>query len=315
MSVIVLTLSLLFLTENVKSQGCVEEALDCNKNVPTVFKVSDASCPCNDVSHSGALKFSGDELYFCSGTEWKIVQLSKETGGTYGKRTNPGASCKDILAKAPNEEKPKNGIYWIRIPSMGPTNDIPVYCDMLGGGWTMVFKAVSGTQSLFWDELNSVFTYAEFETAALDVTMDYRGTYKNRIFFHWENFNMNEVRITLYQKDEIKKEILFNAKDSNWYSWFSKDRIISSSWEDLNSGTFTIRGVCDANRYCRMFGIMTDKKGCDAIEGWLFVGGRTGFCEWEEQRHSILYCEDKKRCLFKDSDKTEYADFLTVFIK
>ena len=60
-------------------------------------------------------------------------------------------------------------------------------------GWTMVFKAVSGTQSLFWDELNSVFTYAEFETAALDVTMDYRGTYKNRILFYWENFNVNEA--------------------------------------------------------------------------------------------------------------------------
>ena len=124
MSVIVLTLSLLFLTENVKSQGCVEEALDCNKNVPTVFKVSDASCPCNDVSHSGALKFSGDELYICSGTEWKIVQLSKETGGTYGTKTNPGASCKDILAKAPNEEKPKNGIYWIRIPAIGEPNSL-----------------------------------------------------------------------------------------------------------------------------------------------------------------------------------------------
>lgn len=63
MPLIVLSLSLLCFTVYVHSQGCVgQEDIDCNKAVPTVFKLSDSSCPCNDASHSGALKFADNQI-------------------------------------------------------------------------------------------------------------------------------------------------------------------------------------------------------------------------------------------------------------
>ena len=121
MTLIVLTVSLLCLTVKINSQGCVEENLDCNKVVPTVFKLSDASCPCNDASHSGALKFADNELLVCEGMEWKTVKLVKYVGGVgpYGSESNPGQSCDDIYDELLKDSDPEDGIYWLYLSAHG----------------------------------------------------------------------------------------------------------------------------------------------------------------------------------------------------
>ena len=119
MPVIVLSLSLLCFTVNANSQSCVEETLDCNKAVPTVFKLSDASCPCDDASHSGVLKFSDNEVHVCAGTVWNMVHLIKEVSGPYGSEGNPGQSCDDIYDELVKGSAPEDGIYWLRFPLPG----------------------------------------------------------------------------------------------------------------------------------------------------------------------------------------------------
>ena len=119
MPLIVLSLSLLCFTVNANSQGCVEETLDCNKAVPTVFKLSDASCPCDDASHSGVLKFSDNEVHVCAGTEWNMVHLIKEVSGPYGSEGNPGQFCDDIYDELVKGSTPEDGIYWLRFPLPG----------------------------------------------------------------------------------------------------------------------------------------------------------------------------------------------------
>ena len=119
MPLIVLSLSLLCFTVYVNSQGCVGKDLDCNKAVPTVFKLSDASCPCNAASHAGALKFANNEVYVCSGKEWKILSLTGVVGGPYGSEGNPGLSCDDIYDKRVKDGRPEDGIYWMRLPLVG----------------------------------------------------------------------------------------------------------------------------------------------------------------------------------------------------
>ena len=62
----------------------------------------------------------------------------------------------------------------------------------------MVFKVVSGVDRKVWDLYNSDQTAAEFVTAALDVTNQYREHYKNRVVMNWQNFNPSEVKIEIY---------------------------------------------------------------------------------------------------------------------
>ena len=96
-----------------RAQVCVEETLDCNDPVPTIFKIGDAACPCNKANHAGAIKYMNGKLHVCLGTEWKTVQF--EGSSPYGTRNNPAYSCKDILDNAGPGQQHTDGVYWIRL--------------------------------------------------------------------------------------------------------------------------------------------------------------------------------------------------------
>ena len=110
-------LSIVFLAGGVRGQVCVEETLNCDDPVPTIFKLGDISCPCNDAAHAGALKYANGKVYLCDGTEWKTFQFesygmaSEDDYGTTS--ANPGTSCKDILNRAVKQLS--NGVFWIRL--------------------------------------------------------------------------------------------------------------------------------------------------------------------------------------------------------
>lgn len=105
-------LSIHFLVAGVRGQLCVEETLNCDDPVPTIFKLGDASCQCNDASQAGALKYTNGRVFLCVGTEWKTFTLE----GDYGKQSsNPGTSCKDILDRAGAGQQLSNGVYWIAV--------------------------------------------------------------------------------------------------------------------------------------------------------------------------------------------------------
>ena len=95
-------LSIVFLVARVKGQ------LNCTDPVQTLFKLGDASCPCNDPAQAGALKYENGKGYLCVGTKWKAVRLKDNYGLV---SANPGTSCKDILNKA--AQLPSNGVFWI----------------------------------------------------------------------------------------------------------------------------------------------------------------------------------------------------------
>ena len=105
------TLGLAFLAASVCAQNCVEETLDCNGPVTSIYKLGDASCACNRAEHAGALKYDNVKVSVCLGSDWKTVQF--EENHAYGTEINPGYSCKDILDKA--EQPLSNGVFWIRL--------------------------------------------------------------------------------------------------------------------------------------------------------------------------------------------------------
>ena len=102
-----------FLVARMRAQSCVQETLDCNQPVPTIFKLGDASCPCNKADHAGAIKYANGKVHVCLGTEWKAVQFDESL--PYGTRNNPAYSCKDILDNAGPGQQRTDGVYWIRL--------------------------------------------------------------------------------------------------------------------------------------------------------------------------------------------------------
>ena len=59
----------------------------------------------------------------------------------------------------------------------------------------MIFKVIGGINSSFsaGEFWNSIDTFSENVTAALDTTSSYRGNYKNRIVQSWQMFSPKEV--------------------------------------------------------------------------------------------------------------------------
>ena len=112
-------LTIAFLVAGVRGQLCVEETLNCNDPVPTIFKLGDQSCQCNDAAHAGALKYANGKVYLCVGTEWKTFRLEGEFGT---ESTNPGISCEQILNRAGKQLS--NGVFWIRIEGKWTCNSV-----------------------------------------------------------------------------------------------------------------------------------------------------------------------------------------------
>ena len=110
-----------FLVAQVRGQNCVEEALNCDDPVPTIFKLGDQSCACNSAGHAGALKFLNGKVQVCLGNEWKTFQFVEDI--EYGTEKNPGSSCKDIKDKAVGKQL-SNGVFWIKLQGIVKISDL-----------------------------------------------------------------------------------------------------------------------------------------------------------------------------------------------
>ncbi|XP_068684588.1 uncharacterized protein [Montipora foliosa] len=285
MKIVLLSLVVL-LAAVVSGQLCVPETLNCHEVIPTIFKLGDGSCACGSKAHDGALKYDKGELYLCLNGKWKAFEL-KETH-KFGTELNPGASCKDILDRADGKQL-SDGVYWIRLGEGPLSTSFPVYCDMKSGGWTMAFKAITGSyKERVWEVYKSELPFAEYITKALDVTKQHTGLYKNRIVseYHWRMFNPSKVRVAVYKSAILVKKAEFDGTASTPYNWFSPARysVEASSWRDIKYETknyFSIIGWCKyQSLFCRHFYMSVSWGGCPNDRGWLMISNR-GHCDWE----------------------------------
>ncbi|XP_029211738.2 uncharacterized protein LOC114975714 isoform X2 [Acropora millepora] len=292
------TVFLAALASVVSGQLCVPETLDCNEVLPTIYKMGHGSCACDSKAHDGALKYSNGKLFLCLNSEWKALRMTGVQ--EYGTELNPGSSCKDILEKADGKEL-SDGVYWIGIGlSESPlSTSFPVYCDMRSGGWTLVLKVVSyADQGLvkFGDVLDSTWPIQEYNMEALSITNQYKGHYKNQVFFdgNWESFNASEARVSLYESGNVVKELLFNAAASKYSNWFEKARLKSApGWNNIwrhPQNYFNMYGYCGnlGPNQCRFFFINRHFGGCSVDKGWLMYTEHN-VCHYESgSRHATV---------------------------
>lgn len=209
---------------------------------------------------------------------------------------------------------PTSGIVKIRNHGL---DLFPVYCDQTNdeGGWTMIFKAVSGVSSPEVGHLwNSPLTLSENVNAALDQTAKHPGHYKNRIVLNWTTFSPQEVRLVLYEKGNEVVSLKFNATGTNGVDWFSQANLISSPWNDLTTAAhlliFNVTG-----EWNRSFEITKSYLGCSADVGWLVITG--GGCPWETRIAipSIQYSKLGNAVVWENYENVGIADVLAVFVR
>ncbi|XP_020603074.1 uncharacterized protein LOC110042078 [Orbicella faveolata] len=195
---------------------------------------------------------------------------------------------------------------------------INIYCDQSswGGGWTMVFKLVSGVSADIYQLWTSADSLNENKTEALNVNSSFKGHYKNHFVQNWQTANPKEARVALYNINDSKAEILslvFNATKSSKLNWFSRDRLTHSPWPDLYTGRirgFDLQGCCGRNFY-----IFRRQGGCPNDYGWLVVTSNN--CAWETRfpSRTVLYSNRTTVIHWNEYGNVGRANTLLVYIR
>lgn len=234
----------------------------------------------------------------CDGMDWKGLQFE----------TSPppilGSSCKEIKE---NNPLATNGVYYIDL-------DFPVYCDMDDGGWTLVFKAVTGTYQRAVDIYKSDDVFNEKTLTALDVTNQFPHDYKNRIVQNWKDFGADEARVVLYAGGNSVKELIFNAQGSDKLNWFHFDRLKNDPWSDIRTQPRNFFAI-DPNEFERSFFINSVYAGCPGDVGWMIIHG--AYCGWEKSKppQAILYSKRDGRVNWNENNNVGIADVLAIYLR
>ncbi|CAH3146003.1 unnamed protein product [Pocillopora meandrina] len=190
-----------------------------------------------------------------------------------------------------------------------------VYCDQehIEGGWTMVFKAVSGVGSdvyQLWSASNGLF---EEKIEALNVNSSFRNHYKNRLVNRWQTVAPKEARVALYKDGSELFSIVFNASNSNNENWFTKKRVISSPWTDLKSNLPTYFSIPGADG--RRFYVHGPHPGCDGDYGWLSITQHLCTYETSLPYTSFIYSRLQTNTNWNVQENVGVADVLVVYIR
>ncbi|XP_028411150.1 uncharacterized protein LOC114533756 [Dendronephthya gigantea] len=234
------------------------------------------------------------------------------SGCQYGSKEHPGTSCRDILTRNCTD----NGIYWISLNSGKQTchvadasNIFPVLCDMMNGGWTLIFKGVAGVSGVIHKIWESQSTFNEESFEALNKENNFKSHYKNRIVKEWNTFNPAQARIVLYSEGKEDLVLTFNAKNKGSLHWFQEANLESSPWKDIYGtpkNSFSLIGDCNVQKTkCRDFYISRLHANCPGDRGWLTIGNRDYDCNWERiyGKTSFLYSKKETNVTWSDAGK------------
>ncbi|XP_021364342.1 uncharacterized protein LOC110457380 [Mizuhopecten yessoensis] len=166
--------------------------------------------------------------------------------------------------------------------------------DVLGifiNGWFPVLKVskefgVSPASGIY-DLWNNTYTVNEYNDS-LNAFSFAANTmpYKSSIVDFWTNYYIKAARVSFIVSGTEQAYVVFDAHGTTKMSWFSCDRILYSSWTDLNNeGTQDYCSIQGNEPYKQHF-LMESSYGtsCATNSGWFSVVERTsGGCSWEQK--------------------------------
>ncbi|XP_038070583.1 uncharacterized protein LOC119739645 [Patiria miniata] len=171
-----------------------------------------------------------------------------------------------------------------------------------------------------------MWTAATWNEATLGVGGSWRD---DSLYGSWNSgdLNIGRVKLSLYDSSNVSRvELIFNGTGSDVSSWFRKNRLISSPWQDLISTAtnyFSIEG--DVNEE-RRFYINHNYGGCPGDKGWLVVTDSQMLTDCQYERPSaeypypiILYSNTAGKVVWQDvlttgADTVGRAAYLTIHI-
>ena len=141
--------------------------------------------------------------------------------------------------------------------------------------------------------------------------------YRNNVILdNWDGSDIETVAYVFYKDGNIVASTTFDGRNSTITNWFSKARIVSSSFTDLHSSTPTHVG--DGMVYGwgnRRFSLIAWGYGCHNDGGWMVASDiAIGNCAWETRSDfpNFLYSTTSTAGNFLNAGE---ADTMAIWVK
>ncbi|MBN2191194.1 MAG: hypothetical protein JW751_00110, partial [Polyangiaceae bacterium] len=220
----------------------------------------------------------------------------------------PSSPCAHLLWREPGTV---DGVR--AFPISGSGSLVPLYCDMTGGGWTMLYKKSSGVPTAA-EALWAGAPMNEMEITLLDRSQHASLDYASRLIQDFDLFS--EARVELVTAGTAARALVFDALGSTSMGWFAPERYLAGGWTDLpttasweGSATgryFSVSGQGERDFFVNYTGSTT----CSAYQGWMLVTGPSGTCSFDTPAYTVRYAAGTARTYLTS---TATADALVVF--
>ncbi|KAL5005486.1 hypothetical protein ScPMuIL_018942 [Solemya velum] len=188
---------------------------------------------------------------------------------------------------------------------------------ILSDDWRLVFRAEAGKSVSVYNTWINPATETGHDDACqtLQPQTQCSGPYKNAIVDDWNNLNITQVKIELHSGRRRVAYLVFDGTGSDYTNWFSKDRILESSWSDLSQNAvynyFSLVG-----HGARTLLISKSYAGCPADMVWFCVMDSQQYnCDWDHHSSypAFLYSPENTASLFETN--RGLAEILAIFVK
>ncbi|XP_072029856.1 uncharacterized protein [Amphiura filiformis] len=196
--------------------------------------------------------------------------------------------------------------------------------------WQLVFKAVSGiapTDSTDQERIDPYYVWSRDEPlnenvpAARQLDTTFQGHYKSSFALNWERRNIKEVKVAYMDSTGTElMTMVFDAEGSDRDNWFTKDRVLSSPYDDMISEPHPhiFSTVGDTNHNRRFF-INRSYGGCGVDAGWAIVVGKNPPpCSWEHPstaKPTFLYSNKRTVITWSNVGDVGQADLFAIFVR
>ncbi|XP_035692632.1 macrophage mannose receptor 1-like [Branchiostoma floridae] len=288
-------------------------AEDCFKVFPDTKTHSDAQTHCNN--EGGSLAMPKDEathqlleyLLEREKAAGSFVGLKRVTG-TDSWRWEDGSDLGSFSSWKTGEPdgqdcvKYNSNRNWVDITC---SQNLGFICQVpQASEWRQLFATARGTGQKVFDAWS-----ADSDTA---VQHD-----KSPLVELWSYLGISKV---VWESTSGDVTLTFDGQNTDKYSWFSKSRLISSPWTDLDTEPIDTFSIHDEPSQ-RSFLISRNHAVCGSARGWLSLaeGGTSATCTWEQTPNddvpAILYSTATNNVAWSAGDSTVgRADRMVIYV-
>ncbi|RUS73624.1 hypothetical protein EGW08_018613 [Elysia chlorotica] len=206
----------------------------------------------------------------------------------------------------------------------GALVQVPEFFDLLGTGkkeWRLAFRGTPYVNAQVYPAYmygTGIPVEVEEGCKQFNQSLPCASHYRNRdAFDNWTG--VDEVLFAVYKAGRMVHRVTFNGKGSSPISWFSEDRILSSTWTDLSTKShvvFSIFGEKTESVQRRFFMNFDYDRGCAGFRGWFYAGDLHGGCPADQTIATPMfrYATGSTLAVWASPGSAQ-ADAIGVFLK